>query len=364
MEDLGRTYSLTKALGKAVQDGIDGFNQGLPFTINKLNAPVGGIMRGMYYLILGASKAGKSSFFYDQFIFNLADRVVSGELDADDIEVILYSLEIDRVMISAKAAVRYLFIHKNTLTGIKKLLGVYGKPPKDISNIMKDEGFIRYLEVIDKITTIFTSAKPMDMYDYIHKRCVQQSVQFGVDALGKPLYHFKNRKKMVIAAVDHMALIPELPSSTLKKTMDMVSKMIFVDLKRQFGLTPVVIQQVNPEKKGEGPKKLIYGHADARDTKNTFQDCDVCIAIGSPYHEEISSVRFKNSMYYIKPTEENNNLGLLDRFRLFGIEKDRYGGSAIRVAAAYVGENGIFRDIENPEDLNYEKYEFKKYNIV
>lgn len=361
MEASGQIYNLHSILDNAVDSGVKGLNVGIPFTIPGLNVPTGGIMKAMYYLIMGSSKTGKSSFLYDQFIFNLADRVLKGELNVDDVEIILYSLEIDRVMIAAKAAVRYLFKSKYILSSIKRLLGVYGPTPLGLAQVMKDPVFMRYLSIIDEITTIFTKANPFDMYKYVEKRCAEQSVQYGVDKEGRPLHRFTNPKKIVIVAVDHVALIHEMPGDNLKKTIDGVSKLVFVDLKRQYGITPVVIQQVNPVKTGDGPKKLIYGHADVRDSKNTFQDCDICIAIGSPFHEEFSSVRYKNDLYYIKPDAASNQMGLKDRFRLFGIEKDRYGESAVKVASIYVGEVGLFGDIPDPDVIDYTKYEFEKW---
>jgi hypothetical protein len=361
MADSVQTYNLSGILGDAVEKGRQGYNIGIPFTIPRLNMPTGGIMRGMYYLILGASKTGKSSFLYDQFIFNLADLIMTGKLDIDDVEIILYSLEIDRVMIAAKAAVRYLFRHKKILTSIKKLLGVYGKTPSALVSVMNDKGFQKYLNIVDRITTIFTIANPAMMYNYIKKRCEEQSYAYGKDSEGRILYKFRNEKKIVIAAVDHVALVHEMPGDSLKKTIDGVSKKVFVDMKRQYGITPVVIQQVNPVKTGEGQKKLIYGHGDVRDSKNTFQDCDICIAIGSPFHEEIASVRFKNNMYYIRPDAQNNDMGLLDRFRLFGIEKDRYGDSAVKIASAYIGEVGLFSGIAEPDEIDYEFYELKEW---
>lgn len=358
------TYNLSELLIKTVNDGHNGLNIGIPFTINKLNIPTGGITKGTYYLILGASKTGKSSFFYDQFIFNLADRIFIGELSIKDVEIILYSLEINRTMIAAKAAVRFMMLKHKILTNIKRLVGVYGKTPIEIVELVKDKDFIKYINIVDTITTIFTKAKPSEMYEYIYKRCVDESSIYGYDNSGSPLYSFKNKGKLLIVAVDHIALINEVSNSTLKRTLDMVSKDIFVSLKVMFGITPVVLQQVNPEKTIENATKIIYGHADARDTKNTFQDCDLCIAIGSPYHENIKNVRFKNSQYHIIPSDETNGKGLLDRFRLFGIEKDRYGDSSLRVAAAFIGETGYFSDMDEPELINYDKYLLNNYKKI
>ena len=114
-EPTGKTFNLSSLLQDAVQRGYEGLNVGIPFTVDRLNRPTGGIAKGMYYLILGASRTGKSAFLYDQFIFNLVDLIYDDKLKVEDVEVLLYSLEIDRVMIVTKAAIRFLFYRKRML---------------------------------------------------------------------------------------------------------------------------------------------------------------------------------------------------------------------------------------------------------
>lgn len=361
MAQLGKTYDLLDILDESVERGYQGLNIGIPFTVSKLNRPIGGIAKSMYYLILGASRTGKSAFLYDQFVFNLVDKIVAGELKEEDVEIVLYSLEIDRNIIVTKAAIRYLFLHKNVLTTTKKLLGVHGKTPDALYGMMKDEGLRNYLKVLNRVLTVFTRATAVSMHKYITKRCIDQSLSYGQDAEGNKLYMFKNPNKLFIVAVDHIALVQEGSGDNLKKTIDLVSKRVFVDLKRQFGITPVAVQQINPQKAGDGQRKPIYGHADARDSKNTFQDCDVCLSIGSPYHEDFASINYKGQVYHIVPSEINNFQGLGDRFRLFGVEKDRYGTSNLRLASAFVGEVGLFTGIPDPNDVIYSKYNFEKW---
>lgn len=361
MDQPGATYNLQGLLDEAVEKGYKGLNIGIPFTVSKLNKPTGGIAKSMYYLILGASRTGKSAFLYDQFIFNLVDRIVAGELNIEDVEIVLYSLEIDRVMIVAKAAIRYLYLHHGILTTIKKLMGIEHNTHKELYKLMQDEKLRHYITVLDSVLTIFTTANPATMHRYLEKRCIASSKPYGVDNEGNKLYSFKNPNKIFIAAIDHVALAQELKGDNTKKTIDLVSKRVFVDLKRQFGIIPVLVQQVNPQKAENGQKKPIYGHADARDSKNTFQDCDVCISIGSPYHEDFASLNYKGQVYHIVPSELNNFQGLGDRLRLFGIEKDRYGTSNLRLTSAFVGEIGMFTSLPDPNDVVYSKYNYDEW---
>lgn len=359
----GATFNLQKLLDEAVTRGYEGLNVGIPFTVNKLNIPTGGIAKSMYYLILGPSRTGKSAFLYDQFIFNMADRIYDGKMKIEDVDIILYSLEIDRTIIAVKAAARFLFKRKKILTHVKKVLGVEGKTDPELYRILtKDEDVRRYISIIDQILDIFTYADPGIMHRYIKKKCESQSIIYGKDPEGKDLFRFKNPNKIVIAAIDHIALSSAgRKGDSTKDTIDVISKRVFVDLKRQYGVTPVTVQQINPQKSSDGNKKIVYGHADARDSKNTFQDCDVCISIGSPFHEEFKSVNYKGELYYIVPDETNNYMGLMDRFRMFGVEKDRYGTSNLLVPAAFAGEVGAFASIQEPADVRYEYYSFSEW---
>lgn len=360
-KEIGKTFKLQSLLDNAVKRGYEGLNIGIPFTVDKLNLPTGGIAKSMYYLILGAPRTGKSAFLYDQFIFNLVDLIYKGKLNIEDVEIVLYSLEIDRVMIVAKAAIRYLFIHKKTLTSIKKLLGIKHKTDKELYELMKDKGLRDYINILDTILSIFTTASSISMHMYLEQRCKSQSESYGKDPEGNDLYMFKNPNKIFIAAIDHVALAKETRGENTKRTIDTISQKVFVNLKRQYGIIPVVVQQVNPQKTGDGQKKPIYGHSDARDSKNTFQDCDVCISIGSPYHEDFDSINYKGEIYHITPSEINNWNGLEDRFRLFGIEKDRYGTSNLRIVSSFIGEIGKFESLPDPLEVQYDKYKYKEW---
>jgi len=347
--------SVTQEFYDFIRRGEEGLNKGHPFLVPALNENIGGILKGFYYLIIGKSGSGKSTLLYDQFIFNLIDLVYRGILKEDDIEIVLYSFEISRVNIMAKAAVRFLHKYEKVITDVKQITGARGKAPKELYELIYSDRLGNYLALVNRLTSVITASNPREMREFIRERCIKQSDIIGKDPEGKDVYRFKNKNKLFMIAIDHASLTNLLPGTKLKESVDGLSKHVLVEARNTFGVTSVLVQQVTPS--NENVKKIIHGHADARDTKNTYQDCDICMAIGSPYGEKYDTVHYKGGVYNIRPKDSNNFTGLKDRMRLIGIEKDRYGSSNIRYATGFVGESGIFTELADPNDIDYDFWE-------
>jgi len=340
---------------RKVKQGEEGLEKGILFTHDRLNHKIGGITKNTYFLILGKSKSGKSSMAYDQFIFNIVDRAIKGiEFSIDDVEIYLYSYEITMVKIYAKAAARWLYINKGIVTHPKQILGMEGPADEGLYKHLYGSELQQYLAVIEKVVTILTNSNPVEMGNTIDAACKEQSEVIGFDKEGNALYEFKNPKKKMLVAIDHMSLVPMLNKTKLKESVDFLSNRVLRYFKEKYPITTVLIQQITPS----GEPKKYYGHDDARDTKNTFQDCDVCISVNSPYHEGFEGVDYGGGKYYIKPVIGGDAF-IGDNLRLLSIEKDRMGNSGHRVASLFIGQMGIFTNIEGPKKINYSNYKFK-----
>lgn len=337
-----------------VKRGEKGLSKGIPFTHDTLTDVIGGITKNTYFLILGKSKSGKSSFLYDQFIFNSIDRAILNEdFGVDDLEIYLYSFEISASKIYAKAASRYLFIKHNIITSPKQILGMKGPAHKILYDKLYSKEMEYYLNVVDKTVNIITTSNPIKMYNLLYKKCKEQSKIIGIDGEGKDIYQFKNKNKKFIIGVDHMSLVRELKGKKLKQTVDLMSNEVLRALKEQFPITSVLIQQITPT----GEPKLFYGHDNARDTKNTFQDSDVTMSINSPFHEGFEAVDYMGSKYFINDISGSGK-AIGDNLRLISIEKDRLGNSGYRLPVGFIGQMGVFKKIDNPKKLNYDDWVF------
>ena len=93
-------------------------------------------------------------------------------------------------------------------------------------------------------------------------------------------------------------------------------------------------------------------HEDLRDSPETFNDCDIAIAIGNPYKHKIRNF----NGYKIYPAIDAVD-GLQDRFRFVEIRKNRYGSGANRIIPClFIGETSEYKNIKKPLELTKEYY--------
>jgi hypothetical protein len=337
-----------------VERGKEGNNQGFPFTIAPINELVEGILASTYYLILGPSGSGKSSLLYEQFILNFVDKVYAGKLKAEDIVILLFSLEISPVKFYSKAIARFIYKKYKLLISTRDIANSKGNASNKMYEYIYSKETKRYLDVLDTIVKVYTKATPVSAYKALQVTLAPLSEKVGTDSEGNTIYALKNPKLKVIAALDHIALPEGAPGDNLKMTIDTMSKKVFVKYRNSHGVIPVVLQQITPNE--DNMKKVVYSHKDARDSKNTYHDCDVCLSIGSPMEAEKESIQFKGQMFHVIPSENNDYRGLENRIRVIAKEKDRDGESFLRVVVGFVGECGMFTDLGPAESVNYEFY--------
>jgi len=337
-----------------VASGRDGSGKGLPFTVDKLTKTLGGITPNTQYLILGKSKTGKSRFAYDSFIFNQIDQLYldmkSGKKSIFNLTVFLFTFEIAPVNITLLAMCRYLYLYtdKHTLTFPKQIAGRFGKCDTELYELLYSDEMREYVNFFYSKVKTYSVAYPNWIDGIVRKYCISLSKQISLDELGRPIYKFNSLENKVHVVVDHLSLVTVPQGMKLKQALDATSAYLFV-LKNEFPISTVLLQQINPQDRKDDREMVLPDHENARDTKNTFQDCDVCIALGAPFHLERMTFKYKNQFYNIIPDESNGYRGLKDRFRIIGIQKDRDGEANKRCPAGYVGEVGMFTDIQDPD---------------
>jgi len=343
-------YSIVDQFYKSVQEGKEGLNTGIPFTVTGLNDVVGGIMKDNYYLIMGKSKTGKSAFMYTEFIFNIALSIVRGELKEEDFIIELYTLEIGIVKVLAKAAGWYIYMTRGSEISVKAILGYRGPAASGVYALVEGDEVRKFLRTIERVVKVHTTLSPVKLFNYITPKLKGLSLKIGVDSEGSDIYRFKNPSLNYLLLVDHVSLAEG--GKNTKDTIDTVSGLLR-RYRNAFGLITALVQQITPTKGADGVK-YTYGHEDARDSKDTFQDCDICLSIGSPFHDKIKSVQYKGGIYQVLPTLANGNIGLKDTLRLISVEKDRNGSSSTLLSSRFAGAVGHFMDIPLPEDIEYE----------
>jgi len=347
-------YSPSDEFYDFVRKGQEGHNVGTPFTIDPFNRLVEGVLPDTYYLILGPSGSGKSSLVYEQFIFNFIDAVYEGTMDVNDIVIVLFSLEIKTTKFYSKASARFIYKTFKKLISTRDIANSKGNTSDLIYKMIYGKKLKKYLEILDKVVKIYTRTSAITAFVNLGKILAPLSTEIRKDAEGRSMYKFKNDNLKVITVLDHISLTDEAKGEVLKKTIDNISKKVFVRYRNSHGITPVVLQQITPSE--DNMKKVVYSHKDARDSKNTYHDCDVCLSIGSPLEAEKISIPVKGGRYFIMEDEANGFIGLEDRARVVAKEKDREGASFKQVIVGFIGECAMFTDLGHPENVDYEFY--------
>jgi len=200
---------------------------------------------------------GKTSFTDDVFLYGAYDHYKSlkdkGELDGFELDIDYFSFEIDTTTKIIKGIVRKLWHDYGIIADANTILS---KGEHYCSQELYDiiRSFRSYFDDLEEVLTI------MDMPDNctgINKYLVNKAKTKGEmfhqninkDPNGEPILRFshfvpQNTKRYHLFFVDHLALLLEERGMNTKQNMDKLSSYA-VGLRNNFGMTPVIIQQMS-----------------------------------------------------------------------------------------------------------------------
>lgn len=335
-------------LYKFIKEGRKGNNKGFDYTIDELNKHIK-IWNSRYYLIFAFSGVGKSKFVYHQHIFNVIDQQINNNI-VDNLCIDLYSLEIGAVTIKGVMLIFYLHKYHNIITDLNQLFSYENKLPEKVMNIIESKETLNYMNKFDKYLNIYTRLT----FPTLINNTNNQLKDLGeIKVENKVIKSFKpnSKKYLYQIIIDHISLTSLLPNKNRYETIGIISKYLFA-IRDITGVTPVVIQQVKHDKTKKPEDLVSPDHEHLRDSPETFNDCDIGVAIGSPFKHKIKN--FKG--YKIYPAMSAAQ-GLQDRFRFVEIKKSRYsGGANYAIPTFFIGETSEYLNIPKPLDLTEKKY--------
>jgi hypothetical protein len=332
-----------------IDKGKQGYNWGIPYTISKLNK-VAKIQKGIYTLVFALAGVGKSAFVYDQHLFNTLDYIVDNEKKNIEMFTLFYNLEVENIDIIGTLATRWLSKKQKILTDSNHIFSADGVDEyidKNVENIIRKNGELqRYIDQFDNRVAMYSYATKDKIEKDIKELLEKKEIK---DEEGR-IKHLPNHPNIMIqVVVDHIGLVSR--GKEEKSMYDTVVNTSFMlrGMRRRFGISPVVIQQVTPQKVTfQGKETVMPDHEDLRMGKETIQDCNRAIAIGSPYRAKLESYRG----YKIMDTPANGGEFIGDRLRIIDVVKNRKAGVAQLIAALFVGETGMFCDFGNTPDAD------------
>lgn len=345
-----------------MEEGMAGRNTGLPFgKYDRLVEIIPNIQRKTYYLIGGGTKAGKSAFVNDAFLFSPYDALQLSNPNNIVVNWLLFSFEIDAQSIIQKGVARRLYLEHGIIVDTKYLQSKgNNRLSPEILQLAKET--VPYFEKMEDSLTIFEIPEnPTGIKIYLEEYFEARGKSYFKEVYnGAKKYrifdHYvpNNPNEYTIAIVDHVGLVKgEKDAQTTKEAIDKLSK-VLLGARNKYGLTPVVVQQLNFDNTSSErfkQKRITPLLSDFGDSRYTTRDANYIITLFSPYEFELLEF-------------EGYNTGLLkDRVRRLEVLRSRESAGNKIIYLNFCGENGIFRELDLPESLQgfrgqarYQKY--------
>lgn len=311
-----------------------------PFRVFQNDYP--GIQQGMYYLISGASKSGKSQlasylFLYSSifYAYNNPNKV--------RLKIFYFPLEETPENIMTRFMCHLLYVNSKftirisptQLKSIKEGVVV----DEEILQLLHSEEYQKILKFFESRIEFVTDRNPTGYYKKIkeyaqnngtsHKKTIIIPDKVtGIETEKEVFDYYKpnDPNEYVIAITDHISLCETERGLTLKQCMDKWSEYGII-LRNKYKYIIVNIQQQNQDTinlEAFKENKVRPTLAGLADTKNTGKDCNVFIGITNPYAFELP--------LYPYPKDANNkaNYSIRDLkgyFRFLEIVLNRDGES-------------------------------------
>ncbi len=339
-------------LEKAVQDGIEGRNSGIPMGFDRLNRYIG-IRKSIYTLVGGLTGSGKTSFIDDAYVLNPFDWYISREGQASGIKlkIIYRSMERSKTYKMAKWVSRKIFLDNGIIIPVSKLLGWQKEKmthdEHDLFLLQRD-----YVGSMSDIITIIDGPdNPVGIAKHLKEHAESNGIIHEVDKYNK-VYQPNEENTITLVVIDHIGL--------LKRTKDYPSKKDSIDKMSDelryardfYGYSPVVVSQFNRDianpiriKNGDVEPQL----EDFADSASTQNDADVVLALFDPMRYKVADP----SGYNLDKLKDEFGAKYYRSVRLI---KNSYGEDDVRIGLGFLGQIGMFKELPRLKNMTESDY--------
>jgi hypothetical protein len=343
------SFELLKA---EVDKGLSGKNGGIPMGFHRLNRYVG-IRKGMYYLVGGLTGSGKTSFIDDAFVLNPVDWALSKEGLASGVKVKVWyrSMERSRTYKMAKWVSRKIFLDQGIIIPVSKLLGWTETLTKDEHDL-----FLYYEDYVNQLSDIVTiidgPENPVGIAKDLKKYALERGSIEQLDEYNK-IYVPDNPNEITIVVIDHIGLLKLTKDQpTKKQAIDKMSDELRY-ARDFYGYSPVVVSQFNRDI--SNPTRIKNGDVepqleDFADSSATQNDADVVMALFDPIRYKVADP----SGYDLDKLKDEYGAKY---FRSLRVIKNSYGEDDIRIGMGFLGQIGMFKELNRKKDMTEADYE-------
>lgn len=346
----------TNDLFDTIDSGRQGLNKGISTGIEKLDEYIGGIQKGIYYLIFSGSGGGKSSLALYSYIY----RPLKDNPDKD-IVLLYYSMEMSEKVLLTKLLGLYVYEEFGVVLSFKDIMS-WQKPLSDenYNYLLKGK---EWLNSISHKLIIYDKTLNRDSFYRQAMNLLEDNGNFieSKDGL-RTIYKPNNPNKLIIGVVDHISLVVPKSGATRKEEMDAISSYA-VRLREKCGFTWVFLQQENRNVSNMERRKAELLEPDSSDLKDSgcmYNDSNVCISIFNPLQLKLKV----HDRYKIINEDDTNFHGLRDRYRALFIIKNREGEPNKKIPVNFFGEIGYWKTLPKAEEItDYMPYLYLKENF-
>jgi KaiC/GvpD/RAD55 family RecA-like ATPase len=337
-------------LSKAVQDGLDGRNNGIPMGFDRLNRYIG-IRKSMYTLVGGLTGSGKTSFIDDAYVLNPFDWYINGDTNGVKLKIIYRSMERSRTYKLAKWVSRKIFLDSGFLIPVSRLLGWTEKMTKDEHDLfLLQEEYIGMMKEV--ITIIDGTENPVGIAKELKDHALENGEIVEIDKYNRK-YIPNNDNEVTIVVIDHIGLLKLTKDQpTKKQAIDKMSDELRY-ARDFYGYSPVVVSQFNRDI--SNPSRLKNGDVepqleDFADSSSTQNDADVVLALFDPMRYKVEDP----SGYQLEKLKDDFGAKYFRSLRLI---KNSFGEDDVRIGLGFLGQIGMFKELPRLKNMDDSIYQ-------
>jgi hypothetical protein len=311
-----------------------------------------GIQQGIYYIVSGNQKSGKTQVADYMFVYHPIEFILSNDTNIK-LKIFDFNLEMSKESKMKQAIVHRLYMKKGLTLSTRELDSIYEDKilPSNILQFVKEdrkwfEKFESIVTYIDDIRNAYGIYKYMKAYFEANGTYVYKTVTISEDGKPKQIqtidrYIPNDPDLFVIVKIDTINLLTPEKGSNLYDAIGKMSSDYMVRIRNRWGGIPVVIQQQTLDKEGNKSTEMGRNEPSAdglSDNKGTSKDCTVLMTIFSPF-------RHKQSTYL-----KYNITKLKDNYRRIAIDFDR-NGQACETSVYFNGAVNYFKELPKVESI-------------
>lgn len=319
---------------------LNGYFNCIPWPYPRFRSVNPGIEQGMYYLITGNTKAGKSQITDDMFVLNPIKFVHNNPKSGIELKIIYFNLEMTTFEKKLQMSTYALFRAKDVRLAPKDLMSKgENRVLSDLHRNMLDSLKPRLKVYEEYITYIDHIKNPYGIYKYCREYFDARGKTVELtDSRGEKTKTYKpdNPNLYTIIIVDNANIIStEKDHPTLYSSIGKLSNYLMT-LRNNYKAIPVLIQQQDPANETMQNVRANMTEPSLgalRDNKSTAMDANFILGIYSPFRNSVGEYHDYDIFKY------------RDHFRSLKVLGGRSGGIGELTSLFFDGAVNFFTEL-------------------